>query len=263
MLTAEQKALRHGKIGASFIPSLMAGNADAIRREWMRLVEHPDYIEEDLSAEWLPMFGSYIEPFALDWHQRKTGRPLSRRQEWVVHPCGYIGATIDCFREDDASVIDCKAPGRWNALENVLGYYPGQLVVQKACTGAERAALLIVHGGDEPAEFEIIWDEDYEAAVWDRIGWFWACVENLEPPVAIGEIKAPRINAVRVVDMRGNNSWADFAAIWLENKAAKMCFDGAVKGIKSMLEDDVARAFGHGICASRSKAGSITIKESK
>jgi hypothetical protein len=229
----------------------------------MRLVEHPDYQEDDLSHNWPVILGSIIETPALDYHEWKTGRPLIRRQEHVVHPCGYLACTLDAFRDDDRCVIDCKAPGRWNAIENVLGYYPGQLVVQKACTGAEKAALLVVHGGDEPAEFEILWDEDYEAAVWDRIGWFWSCVENLEPPVALAEIKAPRIDAVRVVCMDGNNSWADFAAIWLENKAAKMAFDESTKGIKSLIEDDVARAYGHGICASRSKAGAITIKESK
>jgi len=31
--------------------------------------------------------------------------------------------------------------------------------------------------------------------------------------------------------------------------------------IKSLIEDDVARAFGHGIEAKRSKSGAITIRE--
>ena len=33
--------------------------------------------------------------------------------------------------------------------------------------------------------------------------------------------------------------------------------------IKELLEDDVSRAFGHGIEAKRSKAGAITIRELK
>ncbi len=35
----------------------------------------------------------------------------------------------------------------------------------------------------------------------------------------------------------------------------------ACKTIKELLEDDVRRAFGHGIEAKRNKAGAITIRE--
>lgn len=259
MLTAEQAAKRRGKIGASFVPYLMAGSEDKIRSEWMRLVEHPDYVEEDFSTNWPVQFGSFIENFALDWHQMKTGQALTRRGEWIEHPCGYVGCTLDAYREADRCVIDNKAPGRWRVLDDVLAFYPGQLVVQRACMQAERASLLIVHGGDEPTEYPISWDAEYEDEVWRRIGWFWACVENLQPPYKLPPAKS-LVPAVRVVDMTGNNSWADFAQTWLGNKEAYAAFNVAAKGVKSLVEDDVAKAFGHGICATRSRAGALTIK---
>jgi len=261
MLTDEQKRLREGKVGASFVPYLMAGQEDRIRREWMRLVEHPDYAEEDLSAVWAPSFGAYVEPFALDWHERKTGHPLTLRGQWVQHAeHPWLGATLDAWREHDNTVVDAKAPLRWSKLEDVRAYYVGQLVVQRACLDAERAALLIVHGGDEPVEFEAVWDAGYEAQVWERLHWFWGRVESLQPPCKLPGVKGP-VPAVRTVDMTGRNEWAAYAANWLDTQEAAACFNRAAKSLKELVEPDVQKAFGHGICASRSRAGAISIKQ--
>lgn len=264
MLTAEQLKLREDKVTASFIPQLMAGKEEEIAREWQRLTGHPDYVEKDLSDVWPPMFGAYVEPFALDWHQKKTGQALTRRQEWVVNPeRDYVGCTIDAWREVDQWILDCKCPLKWTKLENVLSYYPGQLVVQRDCTSARGASLLIVHGGDEPEEHEIVWEADYEREVWSRIDWLWGRVMSLQPPCALPAVKAPIINAARVVDMNGNNSWADFAASWLRNHQQMKAWKVADKGLKDLMEDDVSRAFGHGIVANRAKTGAVTIKEGK
>jgi hypothetical protein len=264
MLTPEQQAKRADKIGASFIPALMAGDEKKIAREWMRLVGHPSYVPEDLSDQWGPSFGSFIEPFVLDWHEKKTGHPITDRGEWVLYPgpeYPYLGCTLDGYRCHDNTCIDAKQWSRWSKIEECLETYPGQMVVQKACTRAERAALLVCHGGEEPTEHELRWLEEYEAEVWSRIRWFWNLVETLQAPCALPGVKAALVNAVRVVDMGKSNAWADFAATWLKNAEAKKAFDGAAKGLKELIEPDVARAFGHGICATRSKTGAVTIKE--
>lgn len=260
-LSPEQHARRQGKIGASFVPSLMAGDEAKLLSEWMRLVEHPDYVPEDLSANWPVQFGSFIESFALDWWERKTGYPLSGRGQWMGHPAyPYVGCTLDAFRMHDQTVIDCKAPGAWRKLDDVIAYYPGQLVVQKACMQAQQAALLIVHGGAEPAEYAVTWGAEYEAEVWRRIEWFWSRVESLQPPCAIPAAKGA-VPAVRIVDFTGNNEWGAFAAQWLQNQDGKRLFDAAAKGLKALVEDDVQKAFGHGICCTRSRAGALSIKE--
>lgn len=259
-LTAEQQRQRAGKITASFLPKLMAGDEEAIYREWQRLVEHPDYEPENLDDRWPVQFGSYIESFALSWHERKTGRPLIRRGEVVIHPdMPYVSCTLDAYRDDDACVIDCKAPGRWRKLDDVLAYYPAQMVVQRACVVGVRAALLVVHGGDEPAEHPIEWDDAFEAAVWTRVAWFQECIEGLIPPVAVKAVEAP-VAAVRVVDMAMSNAWGEHAGTWLANREAAKAFDAATKELKALVEPDVSRAFGHGLAASRAKNGAITIK---
>jgi predicted phage-related endonuclease len=261
MLTDEQRAARKGKVGASTVPALMAGDEARIVNEWMRLVEHPDYVEEDLSDNWPVQLGSYLESFALDWHQRKTGQALIHRGEWLAHPeRPYVGCTLDAYRREDRSVIDAKCPGRWRKLDDVLNYYPGQMVVQKACAQADRAALLICHGGDEPCEFEVIWDDAYEREVWERVAWFWSHVQDLSPPGALPAAKVAG-PALRTVDMTASNVWASCAWSWLATTASAKAYREADKNLKSLIEDDVAVAHGHGIVATRSRSGkTISIK---
>ena len=260
-LTPEQKTARAGKIGASFAPALMASDTDRMREEWLRLTEHPDYVEKDLDAIWSVQFGSWVEPFALDWHEMRTGQLLVRRGEWVPHPdLPWLGCTLDAYREEDAAVIDCKAPGAHRRLDDVLAYYAAQMVVQRACMRAQRAILLVVHGGAEPREFPISWSAEYEAEVYRRLAWFWDKVETLQPAVPLEACQVP-VDAVRIVDMTGSNSWADQAAVWLTTRGPAKVFEQAAKGLKALIEDDVRQAHGHGIVATRNRAGQLLIKE--
>ncbi len=260
-LTAEQHRARDGKVTASFAPALMAGDESRIMEEWRRLIGDPEHVEPDFSDNWPVQFGSFIETFALDWWQRKSGQPLTRRGEVVVHPARpYVSCTLDAWREADNTVIDCKAPGMWRKLDDVCAHYLPQLVVQRACVGAARAGLLIVHGGSEPAEYPLEWDTDYEAAVWDRVGWFWSCVTDLTPPVAIAPVAAPA-PAIKTYDMAESNAWAEQAAAWLAHRIAAKAFDAATKEIKALVPADAKLAHGHGLSVSRNKAGGLSIKE--
>jgi len=66
---------------------------------------------------------------------------------------------------------------------------------------------------------------------------------------------------VREVCLEGSNAWAAAAADWLAHREAAKCHAAAVSQVKELVEPDVARAFGHGIEARRSKAGAVTIRE--
>lgn len=260
MLTEEQQRAREGKIGASFIPALMAGDESKIAREWMRLCDHPDYEPEDLSHTWPVIMGNIVEGPALDWFEWRHSCLLTRRGEWWTHSeFPYLGATLDAWREADGTVIDCKWMGRFRPIEEARLYYTGQVVVQKACAWADKASLLVVYGGDEPTEYEASWDEAYEREVWERIAWFWSRVETLQPPVALPAVKAP-VPAIREVSFEGNNEWSVAAADWLANRNPAAVFEASKKAMKALIEPDVARAFGHGVIASRSKAGAIGFK---
>jgi hypothetical protein len=162
----------------------------------------------------------------------------------------------------DDTVIDCKAIGTWRKLDDACLFYLPQLVVQRGCVGARRAALLIVHGGAEPQEYPAEILDEYAALVWERVDQFWQCVLDLTPPVEMPEITAP-VPAVREYIMTGQNEWASFAADWIENRSAAKIFTEASAGLKEMVPADAARCIGHGIKITRNKAGSLTIMETK
>lgn len=261
MLSPEQHKLREDKVTASFLPALMGGNDEAILREWRRLVGDPAYVREDLSDKWAVEFGSYIEPFALNWHAKKTGVALIRRAEHVVCPSrSYFSCTLDAYRASDDTVIDCKAPGQWRRLDEVISYYTPQMIGQRACVGAKRASLLIVHGGSEPQEYPVEWSAEYEAEVWKRVEHFYDCVENLIPPVALPGLSAP-VKAEVAYDYTKNNHWCSEAVTYLTTKTAASNHEAAKKQLKKLMPADAARVFGGGIEAARNKAGSISFKE--
>jgi hypothetical protein len=47
----------------------------------------------------------------------------------------------------------------------------------------------------------------------------------------------------------------------LKNRDAAKVHASASKALKELVEEDVARAFGHGIEAKRSRSGAVTIRE--
>lgn len=261
MLTAAQHKAREGKVTASFCPHLMTGNQPVIMNEWSGLVGDPAYVPLDLSEVWAPCYGSYLEPFSLDWHERKTGRQIIRRGESVVHPTRpYVGATLDGYVPITDTVLDNKCPGAHRKIDDVVSYYTAQMIVQRRCVDAGHAALLIVHGGAEPVEVPVTWAADYEAELWRRVDAFWACVESLTPPFSLPPA-APPVVAERVIDMTGNNSWADYSIQWRENLPAKKLAIIAEGALKALVPDDAAKCHGHGICITRNRAGSLSLRE--
>jgi hypothetical protein len=261
-LTKKQLAAREGKVTASFVPALMAGDRDKIMSEWRCLVGDPAWKPEDFSFNWPVQFGSYIEKFALDWHARKNRAKLTRRGEVVVHPeYKFISCTLDAYDAELLTVIDCKALGMWRKLDEAIQYYTPQLIVQRGCVvGALRASLLIVHGGSEPVEYPVDIDPAYEATVWERIMQFWKCVEDMTPPFEMESALAPVV-PVKTYDFSGDNVWCNEAGIWLENRESAKKFETAAKAIKSAMPEDGIIANGGGITVSRNKAGSLTIKD--
>lgn len=260
-LTQEQLRLRDGKVTASFLPALMAGDNERILNEWRRLVGDSLYIEPDFSDNWPVEFGSFVEDFALDWHQKKTGQALIRRREVVNHPAKpYVCCTLDAYRQTDAWVLDVKALGAYRKLDEACSYYAPQIVIQKACLSAKGGALLIVHGGAEPAEHPIEATPEYEAQVWERVDWFWDCVQSLTPPIAVAPVATP-VKPVKTYDMRESNAWAEHAGVWLDTRDAAKRFGGAEKELKALVPADGIRCFGAGIEIKRDKANRLGIKK--
>jgi len=88
---------------------------------------------------------------------------------------------------------------------------------------------------------------------------FWRCVESGEPPRLFGvEPPKPRIEAVRIVDMSGSNSWAEFAGLFRDTQQAFLEHERSKVELKSLMPEDAKEAIGHGVRAKRSKSGAVS-----
>jgi YqaJ-like viral recombinase domain len=265
-LTPDQLAQREGKITASFLPQLMAGDTGEIYHKWLELIGDPDWKPKDLSDNFPVFHGTIMEPHVIDWHQRKTGHALTRRGEVVQHPTRpYVCATLDCYREADRCVLDCKCPGAWMTLDHIIAHYTPQVIVQRACAQCDNAALLISHGGATPNEFAITIEPAYEATVWQRVDQFWQCVQELREPVELPP--APPPPPWRSVDLdreAAAHNWATpmigHLIDWENTRDQAVAHDAAREEIKALLPDDVGRVRFGTVLITRARNRAVTIK---
>lgn len=260
-LTESQIKAREGRLTASRVGALMNGDATKIMALWREMVGDPSFVPEDLSGVWPVQLGTMTEALNLSWYARKTGRLLSRQGEVVVCPAAdWACATLDAWDAGEPGPIDAKHVGGFEPRETIVSRYTPQMMWQMICTGARWSALSIIEGAREPVVEAVLWDEAYAAELWARAEAFMACVRDLIEPVALAPVGAP-VRPEKTYDFTGNNQWADHAATWLANRDAAKQFDGAVKGLKDILPADAIKAHGHGIAASRSRSGAVSIKK--
>jgi hypothetical protein len=130
-----------------------------------------------------------------------------------------------------------------------------------AVAGADRAILSIIFGNHKYEMIEVASEWLYQLELLEAEEQFWDCVKTGREPVPAEPPPPPRPIGTREVCLEGNNAWGSAAYDWLANREAAKAHASAVTLIKSLVEEDVARAFGHGIEAKRSRSGAITIKE--
>ena len=127
--------------------------------------------------------------------------------------------------------------------------------------GSDRAVLSVIYGNHKYEMIEVASDWLYQLELLEAEEQFWDCVLTGREPVAVPPPPPPRPVGTREVCLEGNNAWASAACNWLTNREAAKAHASSVTLIKSLVEEDVARAFGHGIEAKRSRSGAITIRE--
>lgn len=261
MLSPAQLQARENKLTASRVACLMTGDTDKIMNLWRELVGDPDFIEEDLSDVWPVQLGSVTEHLNLDWFERKHG-PVTRRGDVVAMsaPQDWAACTLDGWSSLHWCPVETKHTGGREGLDVLIGRYQPQMHWQMIVTGAERCALSVIMGANEPIVEFIERDADYTRELWHRAEKFMDCVRSLTPPVAMAPVSAP-VNAVKTYDMTGNNKWASDAVTWITTRRAAKDFAGAEKALKSLVPADAVKCHGHGITINRNKAGSLSIRE--
>lgn len=248
-------------IGGSDAAKVMAG-------DWLPLWSektgraHPD----DLSRNLAVIMGTWTEALNRFWYTQETGWGVAEQLRAIAsatHP--FMLANLDGINYHARAVFEAKHVNAFTKDDEVVTRYFWQLQHYLAVTGFPTAHLSVFFGNAKWAYFEVARDDAAIADLIAREAEFWGYVERDEPPPAVDA--APPViiafDAMREVDMTGRNEWAAHAADWLANRDAAKAFEGATKAIKDLIEADVKKASGHGIVASKTKAGSITIKAEK
>ena len=128
-------------------------------------------------------------------------------------------------------------------------------------TAARTAVLSVITGGGKWVEITINADPLYQHLLLTAERKFWRCVQSGEPPRLFGlEPPKPRLKAVRVVDMSASNSWAEWAGIYRQTRAAHEDHEAAKANLKKLIPEDAKEALGHGLRAKRSKSGAVSFE---
>lgn len=258
-LGVEEVASRREGIGGSDANVILSGNPERVRTLWLE--KRGEAEPADLSDHLPAMLGCWTEPFNRLWFEKIAGRSVTGIGK-VVHCSRYDWrrCTLDGLVEPGA-VWEAKHSNAFASSDEVVERYMPQLQHNMAVTGCERAYLSVLFGNHKYELIEIAADWLYQLELLEAESQFWECVTSGSEPVAPVPPAPPKPVGVREVCLQGSNAWAAAAADWLDNREAAKLHASAVKALKGLVEEDVSRAFGHGIEARRSRSGAITIRE--
>ncbi len=258
-LTRERLQDRNSGIGGSDANIILSGDDERLHRLWRE--KRGEIEPENLSGKLSVVLGSWTEELNRQWYEKLSGNRVidagSRRRcaELQWRTC-----TLDGLIEGSSAVFEAKHTNSFVSADDVLERYMPQLQHNMAVTNADRAVLSVIFGNAKFEMFEVAADWLYQLDLLKAEKAFWNAVLSGEPPMIVEAPPAPRPIATREIRFDGNNAWASAAADWLQNVGAAKTHANACKTIKELIEEDVSRAFGHGIEAKRSRSGAITIR---
>jgi len=246
-------------VGGSDARIIMGDDAAALFQLWRE--KRGEAEPEDLSGNLIVQLGVVTEPLNRHWFERNTGHVLTGVQRRVQHPVvRWMAATLDGVVEATGAVFEAKFMLPWSFSEEAAAEkHMAQLQHNMWVTNAKLSVLSIITGGGKWVEIRISADPLYQHLLLTAEKKFWRCVESGEPPRLFGvEPPRPRIEAVRIVDMSGSNSWAEFAGVFRSTRSAFLEHERAKLELKGLMPEDAKEATGHGVRAKRSKSGAIS-----
>jgi predicted phage-related endonuclease len=250
---------RRSFIGGSDARIIMGSDEAALARLWRE--KRGEAEQEDLSGNLIVQLGRATEELNRSWYERNTGRQVRDVQRWVRHSAiPWMAATLDGIVEGTEAVFEAKFMLPWSFSEEVAAEkYMAQLQHNMWVTHLRTSVLSIITGGGKWVEITLPIDPLYLSMLVSAEKKFWRCVQSGEPPHLINaEPPRPRIEAIRIVDMSSSNSWAEFAALFRNTRAAFLDHERAKTELKNLIPEDAKEAIGHGVRAKRSKSGAVS-----
>jgi predicted phage-related endonuclease len=246
-------------IGGSDARIIMGNDEAALFRLWRE--KRGEIEPEDLSANLVVQLGVVTEDLNRRWYEANSGHVLTDIQREIRHPAlRWMAATLDGRVEATGAVFEAKFMLPWSFSEEVAAEkYMPQLQHNMWVVAARSAVLSVITGGGKWVEITTHADPLYQHLIVTAERKFWRCVQSGEPPCLFGvEPPKPRIEAVRIVDMSGSNSWAEFADLFRNTRQAFIAHERSRAELKALMPDDAKEAIGHGIRAKRSKSGAVS-----
>ena len=253
-------AARRSCIGGSDANVILSGDPEKILNLWREKRGEAEPV--DLSDRIAVLLGCWTEPFNRQWFERLSGQEVTRVGEVLAsEERPWRTCTLDGFVAASEAVWEAKHTNAFTSTDEVLARYMPQLQHNMAVSGQSRAVLSVIFGNHKFEAIEVAADWLYQLELLEAEEEFWDCVQTGRSPVPAAPPMAPKAVAVRELCLEGNNAWASAAFDWLAHRDAAKVHAAATTTIKQLVEEDVKRAFGHGIEVKRSKSGALTIRE--
>jgi predicted phage-related endonuclease len=252
---------RRAFIGGSDARIIMGQDEADLVRLWRE--KRGEVAPKDLSDNLIVQLGRATEELNRQWYERCTAQTIGSCQTHVRHPVlNWMAATLDGVVKPSGAVFEAKFMLPWAFSEEAAAEkHLAQLQHNMWVTAARTAVLSVITGGGKWVEIKVSADPLYQHLLLTAERKFWRCVQTGEPPRLFGlEPPRPRLEAVRVVDMSASNSWAEFAAIYRQTRAAHEDHEAAKASLKKLMPEDAKEALGHGLRAKRSKSGAVSFE---
>ncbi|KYK50091.1 hypothetical protein A1D31_22535 [Bradyrhizobium liaoningense] len=233
--------------------------------EW---VEHYLLRSGQLQPEppnWAMRVGSHMEPLILDWYQERLGHPITRRGEVVYLPDDPdVCAKLDGYCAHLDLILEVKFLAPHFHRDQFVPLHYAQTMLQRLCTGASRAALLVAQGTAEPLDFEHPFDADYAGELLRRKDIFLNCLRTLTPPYPIPPAPPPP-EKWRTLDIIAQpTNWSGELLLYLEEydstAAAAKQHEEVGKAARDLIPDDVGKVLAGAFQISRDRKGKLSIR---
>jgi predicted phage-related endonuclease len=255
----EAQVDRTGFIGGSDARIIMGRDQKALVGLWQE--KRGERVSANLSEELVVQLGRVTEELNRRWYERNSGNQVAAVQRRVFHRSfPFMAATLDGLVRPSGAVFEAKFMLPWSfSVEGAIEKHMAQLQHNMLVAGAKASVLSIINGGGKWLEVSVEADPIYQTVLIAVEKAFWRAVKTGEPPALFDhEPPKPRVEAVRVVDMSGSNSWAALAGLFRETRQAHLEHERARAELKTLMPEDAKEAMGHGIRAKRSKSGAVS-----
>ncbi len=183
-LTEEQLADHKSGIGSSDAATIFGVNPwQTAFQLWQRKTDKVPDLEENERMFW----GTELEaPVASAW-SRRTGIKIRRHRKAYRHKeHPFILCHVD--RLIEGGVLEVKTAGAYSIRYWADGEIPDMYMIQVQhqlmCTGREHGRLVVLLGGQEMRDYEIVANPALQRAMLEEDLKFWECVTNDSPPPA-------------------------------------------------------------------------------